>query len=99
MTRHRKGLRPLSQTGLPRVPMNPRQRNFGEGGSKQPGTVLDAFNDKAPTISGRDMQLHPTKGWRPLSVARGRAQMLMAEIFSGHGRPLHLQARFLREGY
>lgn len=94
MTRHRKGLRPLSQTGLIRVPMNPRQRNFGEGGSKESGTVLDAFNERQDR-----QQLHPTKGWRSLSVKRSRAQTLMAEMRSGHGRPLHLQARFLSEGY
>lgn len=98
MTRHRKGLRPLSQTGLPRVPMNPRQRNFAEGGHKVAGTVLDAFNESAPTIGDYTAQLHPTKGFRPLSVRRGRAQMLMAEIRNGQGRPLHLQARFLAYG-
>jgi hypothetical protein len=99
VTRHRKGLRPLSQTGLIRVPMNPRQRNFGEGGTKAKGTVLEAFNETMPTIGDVTGQLHPTKGWRTMSVKRGRAQMLMAEIRAGQGRPLHLQARFLAEGY
>jgi hypothetical protein len=94
MTRHRKGLRPLSQTGFHHIPHNPRQRVPGEGGIKSAGKVLDAFNERQD-----DRQLHPTKGWRGLSVKRSRAQALMAEIRHGRGRPLHLQARFLSEGY
>lgn len=94
MTRHRKGLRPLSQTGFHRIPANPNQRNFGEGGTKTPGTVLDAFNQ-----AQESRQLHPTKGFRKLSVKRGRAQMLVAETMAGQARPLHLQARFIRDGY
>jgi len=99
MSRGRKGLRPLSQTGLIRVPMNPRQRNFGEGGTKAKGTVLEAFNDIAPTVRNVTRQLHPTKGWRAISVKRGRAQMLVAEMLNRRGRPMHLQGRFIAEGY
>jgi len=94
MTRHRKGLKPLSQTGLHRAPKNPRQRQFAEGGAKTKGTVLEAFNQRQD-----DRQLHPTKGFRELSVKRGRAQLLISEIMQGFGRPLHLQRRFLVEGY
>lgn len=79
MTRHRKGLRPLSQTGLIRVPRNPRQRNFGEGGAKAAGTVLQAFNEAQD-----ERQLHVTKGWRKLNPKRARAQMLMGQIRQGH---------------
>lgn len=94
MTRHRKGLRPLSQTGFHHIPRNPNQRVRGEGGTVEPRTKLSDFNEKQ---GGR--QLHPTKGWRGLSVKRGRAQMLMAEVMNGQGRHLRLQARFLAEGY
>lgn len=93
MTRHRKGLRPLSQTGLPRIPQNPKQRVPMEGGGKQPGRVLDAFNDKRETSI-----LHPTKGWRPLSVKRSRAQMLIAAIHSGQHVSTKQMANFLRNG-
>jgi hypothetical protein len=89
----RKGLRPLSQTGLIRVPANPRQRNFGEGGTKEPGKVLDAFNERQ-----EDRQLHPTKGWRNLNVKRSRAQLVIAEIRAG--RPLTSKqiGKFIAEG-
>ena len=90
----KKGLRPLSQRGLNRIPHNPKQRNFGEGGVKTPGRVLEAFNE---TLDER--QLAPTNGYRVLSVKRGRAQYLIAEIMSGRGRDMRAQARFLREGY
>lgn len=93
-SRKRGKVRPLSQTGLIRQPMNPRQRQFGEGGTKQQGAVLEAFNERQ-----EHSQIHPTKGWRGLSVKRARAQMLMAEMRNGQGRHLRLQARFLTEGY
>lgn len=94
MTLNRKGLRPLTQTGLHRIPHNPRQRVAAEGGVKEPGKVLAAFNERQD-----DRQLHPTKGWRPLSVKRSRAQLLMAEMRNGQGRSMALHARFLAEGY
>ncbi len=93
MTRHRKGLRPLSQTGLPRIPQNPKQRVPMEGGGKQPGRVLDAFNERQET-----RQLHPTKGWRPLSVKRSRAQILIGAIHSGQHVSTKQMAEFLRNG-
>lgn len=95
MTRHRKGIRPLSQTGFIRLPSNPHQRNFGEGGVKKKAVkVLEDFNEGQDT-----RQLHPTKGFRRLNVRRSRAQMLMAEIFQGHGRNTRLQSRFLQLGF
>lgn len=90
MTRHRKGLRPLSQTGLHRLPANPRQRSFEEGGAKIAGTKLAGFNETQD-----DRQLHPTKGFRKLSVKRGRAQMLMANIFSGRSIPAKQMGDFI----
>ena len=96
--RHRNGrgkpLPPLSQRGFNHIPHNPNQRVAEEGGGKKSAGVLDAFNERQ-----EDRQLHPTKGWRHLSVKRGRAQMLMAEIRSGNPRSLTLQARFLADGY
>ena len=94
MTRHRKGVRPLSQTGFHRIPLNPRQRNFEEGGAKKKAGVLDAFNETQD-----ERLLHPTKGWRPLNPKRARAQMLMAERQQGFHRPLPLQGRFIAQGY
>lgn len=93
MGRNRKGLCPLSQTGLPRIPQNPKQRVPMEGGGKQPGRVLDAFNDKRETSI-----LHPTKGWRPLSVKRSRAQALIAAIHNGQRVTTAGMARFIRTG-
>lgn len=92
MTRQRKGLRPLSQTGLIRVPMNPSQRNFLEGGAKAKRTVLAAFNERSD-----DRQLHPTKGWRNLNVKRTRAQMLLANIFAGRSMSTTQMANFLAD--
>ena len=44
MTRHRKGLRPLSQTGFPRVPRNAKQR--------VPSTDMEVLDDfRAAVIS------------------------------------------------
>jgi hypothetical protein len=91
MTRHRKGVRPLSQTGFHRIPMNPRQRNFGEGGVKKAGTVLDAFNE-----TQEHRNLHPTKGYRKVNMKRSRAQMVMAELRAGHGMTTADMAAFLR---
>lgn len=93
MTRRRKGLRPISQTGFPRIPQNPKQRVPTEGGGKQPGRVLDAFNDRRETSI-----LHPTKGWRNLNVKRSRAQMLIGSIHSGQHVSTKQMAEFLRNG-
>lgn len=92
MTRHRKGLRPLSQSGLIRTPRNAHQR-VPDSGHKR--TKLEAFNEH---VEG-DRQLHPTKGWRTISPKRGRAQYLMAEIFAGEPRSFWRQQRFIAEGY
>jgi hypothetical protein len=93
MARNRKGLRPLSQTGLPRIPQNPKQRVPMEGGGKQPGSVLDAFNERQET-----RQLHPTKGWRNLSVKRSRAQAVIAAVHNGQQITTAGMAMFLRTG-
>lgn len=95
MTRHRKGLRPLSQTGFHHIPSNPGQRNFLEGGAKPERTVLASFNEHVED----DRQLHATKGWRRLSVKRGRAQLLMGEIRAGYHRTMNRMGRFIAEGY
>lgn len=84
---------PLSQTGLPRIPQNPNQRVPEEGGGKRAGTVLDAFNERQET-----RQLHPTKGWRNLSVKRSRAQMLVAAIRNGQRTNTAQMADFLKHG-
>lgn len=68
---------PLSQTGIPHIPQNPKQRVPEEGGGKRAGQVLDAFNDKQET-----RQLHPTKGWRELNEKRTRAAMIVASILA-----------------
>ena len=93
MTRQRKGLRPLSQTGLHRIPHNPHQRVAGEGGHKEGGKVLASFNEAQD-----DRQLHPTKGWRKLSVKRSRAQALMAQIFATGRMSTREMRRFLVDG-
>lgn len=93
MTRHRKGLRPLSQTGIPRIPQNPKQRVPEEGGGKRAGTVLDAFNERQET-----RVLRPTKGWSKLSVKRSRAQMIIAAIHHGEHLNTVQMAAFLKFG-
>lgn len=95
MTRHRKGQRPLSQTGFPRIPASPLQRNFTEGGlrQKRPG-ALEARNEADDV-----RQLHPTKGWRQLSVKRDRAQFVMAQIRQGQRMTTAQMGRFIRDGY
>lgn len=86
-------MRSLSQTGLHRIPHNPNQRVSGAGGKKRSGTVLDAFNDKAETRT-----LHPRKGWRNLSVKRGRAEMLVASIRNGGPADTKSMRNFLLHG-
>lgn len=92
MTRNRKGLRPLSQSGLIRVPRNAKQRVPDAPGVR---LALDRFNE---TAKG-DRILHPTKGWRTLTPKRGRAQYLVAEILSGQARPFWQRQRFIAQGY
>lgn len=86
--------RPLSQSGFHRIPHNPRQRIASEGGIKPAGEVLDAFNERQ-----EDRALHPTKGFRKLSVRRGRAQALMASIHQGGSADLRAMRHFLQQGY
>lgn len=76
--------RPLSQTGFHRIPKNPMHRGFTEGGVpvKRAGK-LDAINEKLAEL---ELTMHPTKGIRRVSLRRMRAQMIMAEIFSGQRR-------------
>ncbi len=93
MARNRKGLRPLSQTGFHRIPHNPRQRVPGEGGHKEAGTVLDAFNERMDMC-----QLHPTKGFRKLNVKRSRAEALVAAIKNGQRISTDAMALFLLTG-
>lgn len=97
MSRHRNGrgkpLPPLSQRGFNHIPHNPKQRVPEEGGGKRAGQVLDAFNDRQ-----EDQYLHPTNGWRVLSVKRSRAQMLIAAIHQGQRVNTTQMARFMREG-
>lgn len=87
-------MRPLSQTGLHRIPHNPNQRVAQEGGRKPAGTVLEAFNERQ-----EDRYLTPRKGFRKLSVKRGRAQALVADIKRGGSADLRKMRRFLQQGY
>lgn len=90
MTRKRKGLRPLSQSGLIRVPRNAKQR-VPEAGVKRHALV--DFNEAQDT-----RQLHPTKGWRNLNPKRARAQMLMSEIRAGRPMTTAQMGRFIAQG-
>jgi hypothetical protein len=87
-------VRPLSQTGFHRIPHNPRQRVAREGGTKQAGQTLDAFNEQQDS-----RVLTPRNGWRKLSVKRGRAQALVAHIQNGGSADLRKMRRFLQRGY
>lgn len=87
MSRARKGLRPVSQTGLHRIPHNPNQRVAGEGGGKLGGTVLDAFNEEQ-----EKRWLHPTKGWRDLNEKRTQAALIVAQILHHEPRLRSLTA-------
>ncbi|WEJ60202.1 hypothetical protein [Devosia sp. FJ2-5-3] len=87
-------MRPVSQTGLHRIPHNPHQRVAGEGGAKRSGTKLEAYND---SLEGRS--LHPTKGYRNVSIRRSRAALLMADIKMGTRIGLRGMGRFVREGF
>lgn len=86
--------KPLSQTGLHRIPHNPRQRVASAGGIKPSGKVLDAFNGRQ-----EDRYLTPRNGFRKLSVKRGRAQALVADIMNGGSADLRKMRRFIQEGY
>ncbi|KFL31425.1 hypothetical protein JP75_07655 [Devosia riboflavina] len=87
-------LKSLSQRGLIRIPRNALQRQFLEGGTKPSRKTLESFNEHQ-----EDRQLHPTKGFRGLSVRRGRAQYLMAHIFDGGTADTATMRRFLQHGY
>lgn len=86
--------RPLSQSGFHRIPHNPKQRVAAEGGTKAKGKVLDAFNERQ-----EDRYLTPRNGFRNLSVKRGRAQALVADIRRGGSADLRMMRRFLQHGY
>ncbi len=90
MSRNRKGVRPMSQSGLIRVPRNAKQR-VPDGQQKR--AALVAFNEAQDT-----RQLHPTKGWRTLNPKRARAQMLIGEILSGRRLTTVQMGRFVAEG-
>lgn len=87
-------IRPVSQTGFHRIPHNPHQRVSQEGGVKASGEVLDAFNERQ-----EDRSLHPTKGFRKLSVRRGRAQAIIANVMNGGSANLSAMLRFFQHGY
>lgn len=85
--------RPLSQTGFTRLPLSPLQRNFRDGGTKAKRSVLDNYNERQD-----DRRLHPTKGFRALSVKRSRAEALIAAIRNGGSADIATMRRFLRSG-
>lgn len=87
-------IRPLSQSGLHRIPHSLRQRVARAGGAKASGQVLDDFNERQ-----EERVLHPTKGFRKLSVKRGRAQAIVASIHQGQNADLRSMRRFLQQGY
>lgn len=87
MTRARKGLRPVSQSGLIRIPHNPNQRVAGEGGRKPSGQVLEAFNEAQET-----RWLHPRKGWRVINEKRTQASLIIAQLMHHEPRPRSITA-------
>lgn len=87
-------LRSLSQRGLNRIPKNPKQRQVLGSGLKVQRKVLVGFNEHS-----EERQLHPTKGFRKMSVKRGRAQFLQAHIADGGSADLRRMRRFLQHGY
>lgn len=95
MSRNRRGLRPLSQTGFHRLPRNPNQREPDHQAAR---TVLDDFNEHLPDLKGKARQLHPTKGWRSVSPKRGRAQVIIAEINNGVRHTTATTRDFLTNG-
>lgn len=60
---------------------------------RQIDTALERFNETQET-----RQLHPTKGWRRISVKRSRATILMADILSGRRVTLAIMREFMRSG-
>jgi hypothetical protein len=87
-------MKSLSQSGFHRIPHNPNQRVPMEGGTKPSGKVLDGFNENQ-----EDRVLHPTNGFRSLSVRRSRAQALVSAIMNGRSADLSEMRRFLVHGY
>jgi hypothetical protein len=72
--------RPLSQTGFHRLPKNPHQRAFGEGGTKKATGSLDKINEKLVVAN---VTVHPTKGIRRYNPVRTAAAVLASEIRNG----------------
>lgn len=68
-------MKSLSQMGLIRIPHNPHQRVASEGGRKEAGTVLDAFNESQET-----RWLHPRKGWRVINERRTHAALIVSQL-------------------
>lgn len=73
--------RPLSQHGFNRIPKNPKQRAFAEGGVKVERAVLDKVNEAQ--AENRKRVIHPTKGFRKLSAKRSMAESIVAQIKTG----------------
>lgn len=74
-------MKPLSQSGLIRIPHNPRQRAIDPNtGTPRKRNRLAAINE-VHALNNR--VLHPTKGFRPISAKRSVAQMTAAEIRHG----------------
>lgn len=86
--------RPITQTGFHRIPRNPKQRNFEEGGTKPKRTVLADFNEQQEVC-----MLHPTKGWRKLNPKRERAAAMVQHIMRGASANTAGVARFVVHGY
>lgn len=88
--------RPKSKgAGMPRTWLNatsrPASRPVAMG--RQGDTALDRFNEAQD-----DCVLHPTKGFRRLSVKRSRAQMIVAAIKSGRRMSQTQMREFMRHG-
>lgn len=73
-------VRPLTQTGLWRIPSNAKARQIGEGGLPIKGNALDAINER---LAERDLRLHPTKGYRPLTPRLTTLEMITAQRRNG----------------
>jgi hypothetical protein len=58
--------------------MDRLQRQLNAEGEIARRTVLNTYNDTA-----KDRWLHPTKGWRSISVKRSHAAQITAEIKRG----------------
>lgn len=73
--------KPLSQTGLRRIPRSPYQRPIDETtGRPAKRKTLEAANE---ALADKGCYLHPTKGFRPVSGKRSEVALLTAEIRAG----------------